>query len=69
MKVSIVNKRTRVQEKAVTDQVIFDTENGGPKYRVTVNIDGTLCIREITHRTLILSPSTANTITIGATGL
>lgn len=69
MKVSIVSKATRLEAPVVTDQVIFDTENGGPKYRVTVNIDGTLAIREISHRSLIITPSSSNVITIGATEL
>lgn len=67
MKVSIVNKATRLEAPVVTDQVIFDTENGGPKYRVSVNIDGTLLIREISHRLLSITPNSANSITLGAT--
>ena len=66
MKVSIVSKATRLESPVVTDQVIFDIENGGPKYRVTVNIDGTLNVREITYRTITIKPTSANAITIGA---
>lgn len=66
MKVFIVPTRLE-QSEVKAEQVIFDTENGGPKYRITVNDDGTLNVREVTHRVLTITPQSANSVRIGAT--
>lgn len=50
------------------EQVTFigDTPDG-PRYRITGNPDGTITIREVSQRSLTITPVSGNSITIGAT--